>query len=56
MISAVRDRGDVSQAAECLLSLLGIERPTPEQNAGAHLIAYHFADTHLIARFHTKDG
>lgn len=56
MISAVRDRGNVSQAAECLLLLLGIKHPTPEQDAAAHLVAYHFADTHLIARFHTKDG
>lgn len=56
MISAVRDRGDVSQSARCLLSLLGIQYPTPEQDAGAHVIAYHFADTHLIARAHTKDG
>ncbi len=56
MIAAARLRGDVSQTARCILSLLGIQYPTPEQDAGAHLIGYHFADTHLIARAHTKDG
>lgn len=47
---AVRERGDVAQAAACRLALRGIEHPTPEQTAGAYLEALTMRDIHVLAQ------
>jgi hypothetical protein len=50
MVAAVRsDRGDIAQAAACRLALHRIDRPTPEQSAGAELEALTMRDLHILA-------
>lgn len=45
----VAREGSVFSAAECILSALGCEDPTPEQRAGSVLVAYALADLKVIA-------
>ena len=49
MVAAVRDRGDIAQAAACRLALHRIEHPTPEQRAGAELEALAMRDLCVLA-------
>ena len=53
MLAAARGHGDrggnISTSAGCLLALAGIEHPTPEQTAGAHLLALGLSDLHVLA-------
>lgn len=42
------DRGDLG--ASCLLALLGRPHPTPEEAAGAGLLAHALHDLHVLAR------
>lgn len=42
--TAGRDPEDVETSAKCLLALLASSDPTPEQIAGAHLLAFGLVD------------
>ena len=44
------EHGSVTTTARCLLSLLSLEDPTPEQDAGVTLIACAMLDLQAIAR------
>lgn len=55
MVLAARD-GGITAAANTLLALMGIEHPSPEQNAGAHLAAHGLHDLHIIAVALTKES
>lgn len=55
MLSAARDGREISTAARCLLALMGHDDPSPEQVAGARLLAFGLDDLHLIARAHSKE-
>jgi len=52
MAARDRDRPDTGAASVALLALFGIIDPTPEQLAGALLLACSLADLHAL----TKDG
>jgi hypothetical protein len=54
MLRAVREGGQVAQGADLLLALAGIDHPTPEQSAGALVLAFGLHDLHTIARAHVK--
>lgn len=56
MIRAAREGGKISTAAHCLLAFAGIEYPTPEQRAAAHLAAFAVHDLHILARALSKES
>ena len=48
MLRQARD-GRTDVAAACLLELFGVAHPTPEQAAGAGVLAYMANDLHVLA-------